>query len=151
MFSSSSGESLSACFPSIFRKVSTPFLFLFVPSRSFVSSFPTSPPPSLHPLIFSPSPAPAVGHSWPGALQKVHGASLLPQRPRRALRVRRDVSVQLQQPDVLGGGVQAELARPPGPQVSGSLTFASVTSNRIELKSFPQFNESLFLEPSFTT
>lgn len=39
-----------AYFSSSFRSISTPFLFLFVPSHSFISSFPMSPPSSLMPL-----------------------------------------------------------------------------------------------------
>lgn len=118
-----SGESLSFFYSCRVRSVSTPFLFLSVPSPSFISSFVASPPlryPSrqLHSPIFSPSPAPAVGHGRAGALQEVHGAALLSQRARCALRVRRDVRGQLRQPDVLGGRVQAELAGTRGCQVS---------------------------------
>lgn len=66
-----------------------------------------------------------MGHSGAGALQEVHGAALLSQRSRCALRVRRDVPGQLRQPGVLGGGVQAELARTRGPQVSAPKTISN--------------------------
>lgn len=65
-------------------------------------------------------PAAAVGHGGTGALQEVHGATLLPERPRCALRVRRHLPRQLQQPDLLGGGVQEELAGPGDPQVAAA-------------------------------
>lgn len=94
--------------------------FLFLTISSLSTSLPSFPACVwlLRPLLPPLKPAAAVGHSRPGALQEVDGAALLPQRPRCALRVRRHLPDQLQQPDLLGGGVQEELARTGHPQVA---------------------------------